>query len=83
MFLPPKDRTVLPPDDGWQGQAYYIVDVAYNVHNPVHRTIFYSGFLQNGEPAGYSKLWESNKPDIISNLHYLRAVKKIDMTEDT
>lgn len=80
--LPPEKRTIIPPVGGWVSRRIYIVDVSYGKDNPIHRSLFYSGFLDDkGNPAGYNHLhnvnddqWTSN---VISNAHYLKAVSII------
>ena len=38
----------------WFEQTYYIVEVAFNANNPIHKKIFFSGFLHGGKPCGYN-----------------------------
>lgn len=63
MSMPPERKRHIP-EGGWVAQAYYIVDVAFNASNPIHRAILFTGFL-NGEdrktkekdlPGGYACL---------------------------
>lgn len=80
--MPPKGRTILPPDGGWKPRTYYVVDVAYRATNPVHRAVFYSGFLHNGHPSGYNSVWcatyEVGDVYSINECYYLKAVSEID-----
>jgi hypothetical protein len=55
-FLSTK-KAIIPPTNGWKPQSYYKVKVSLNANNPIHESIFYSGFLHEGEPAGYSQVW--------------------------
>lgn len=83
MKLPPDKRTIVPPITGWEDRTYYVIDVAMSRTNLVHRSIFYSGFLSDkGHPTGYNAVWgdESNIP--ISKVHYLKVVRKIDMSDE-
>lgn len=79
--LPPRERTIIAPEGGWEPRTYYVAEVASRPTNPIHRAIFYSGFLNNGEPAGYNAIYnatyelEDIKP--IQRAHYLKVVCKI------
>ena len=55
-FLPTKAE-IIAPSDGWKPKTYYKVMTAFSENNPIHESIFYSGFLHEGEPAGYSQVW--------------------------
>lgn len=60
-----------------------VVDVSISRTNPIHRNILYSGFLSDkGHPIGYNAVWsdESNIP--ISDLHYLKVIRKIDISDE-
>lgn len=41
-------KTIIPPEHGWKERQYYVVEVAFNEHNPIHKALFYSGFLNGG-----------------------------------
>lgn len=76
-------RTIIPPKDGWKEQTYYIVDVAFSPDNVIHRTIFYTGFLNgNMEPAGYNAFWFHEEIMRYGNAYYLKAIDFIDMQID-
>lgn len=83
MFLPPNERTIVPPVDGWEDKTYYVVAVSMSRTNLVHKSIFYSGFLSDkNNPANYNAVWgdESNIP--INKVHYLKVIRKIDMSDE-
>jgi len=45
------------PEGGWKAGSFYLVEVAWSCHNPIHRCVFFSGFLTDtGQPGGYSCL---------------------------
>ena len=46
------------PEGGWKDGTFYLVELAWNVNNPIHRAIFYSGFLHNGQPAASACLFK-------------------------
>jgi len=74
-----KDQIIIPPENGWEEQTYYIVDVAFSKMNPIHNKIFYVGFLNNGFPAGYNQLFTNSDTGYktIKDVYYLKALKKI------
>lgn len=82
--LPPEKKTIIPPGGGWEPRTYYVVDVAFSSHNVVHRSIFYSGFLNgdNEGPGGYNVVWnasyEVGDHYPISKCHYLKVISKIE-----
>ena len=80
--LPPRERTIIAPEGGWEPRTYYVVEVASRPTNPIHRAIFYSGFLNKGEPAGYNAIWnatyEVGDQYPISKCHYLKVIAQIE-----
>jgi len=36
---------IIPPNGGWKSCTWYLVDVSYRKGNPIHRSLFYSGFV--------------------------------------
>ena len=42
------------PKNGWKEKTWYLVEVAFCNNNPVHRQVFYSGFISKDMPCGYS-----------------------------
>lgn len=64
MKMPPQKKTILAPQEGWAERAYYIVEASFSKRNPIHRYIFYTGFLSvaseyttEGKPAGYNQFF--------------------------
>jgi len=50
-------KGIHPPEDGWEPHTWYLVEVSYKYTNPVHMSLFHSGFLsEEGKPAGYNCL---------------------------
>lgn len=75
---------IYPPPDGWLPQTLYLVEVKFFANNPVHRSTFYTGFLDNGKPCGYNDLHnpgmcESNQ---IEDVFYLRAIRVLATKEE-
>lgn len=80
--LPPAERTIIPPELGWECQTLYQVEVAFAPNNPVHPAVFYSGYLgDNGAPAGYNCVWHPSYETgdgrvSLCDTHYMK-VKKV------
>lgn len=82
--MPPEKRTIEKPKTGWKECAYYAVDIAFNRFNPVHRAIFYTGFLdKKGLPAGYNQVWNPTGDNgrNINDLYYLKVIRKPNVGE--
>ena len=79
MFNPPEARIIIPPPEGWEAEQYYLVNVAFNANNPVHRAIFYSGFLSGKEPGSYNMLtspgYERNY--MLRDVHFMSVVRNL------
>jgi len=76
-------RLEIPPKNGWKPDTYYIVDAAFSANNPIHRKIFYTGFLDDkGAPCGYNGFAKFSGGDYsydISDVYYIKAIREIDM----
>jgi len=74
-----KKGTVIPPKGGWVKSTYYIVWASFSEGNPIHKYIFYSGFLNNGEPAGYNGFLSTNISDKLdySSAYHLEVIGEI------
>jgi hypothetical protein len=81
-FLPIK-KAIIPPTNGWKPQSYYKVKVALNANNPIHESIFYSGFLHEGEPAGYNQVWNPtyDRTFPIHEIFYLKVIGELVIKE--
>ena len=81
--MPPKEKTIIPPEGGWKPKTYYAVHVAVEHSNPVWGAIFYSGFLDDTEPnqpGGYASVWTGGSDRIpYSRLHYLKTLHPLDV----
>jgi hypothetical protein len=76
-----KPGLIYPPEGGWKEQCYYLVDVSYSSGNPVHRAIFFTGFLHSdGNPGGYSNLWGSYDAPVFYSpfaVYYMKALRQL------
>lgn len=79
------NKGIIPPEGGWSERTWYVVDVKYFEHNPVHSALFFTGFLDNkNRPNGYNYLTAPSYDDCISisDCYYLKAVRKLDIDLD-
>lgn len=80
------ERTIIPPKNGWETKAYYLVDVAFSPNNIIHRAFFHAGFLneKDGTPGGYNELAFYEDKKTISDVFYMKVIRKIDvLSEDS
>lgn len=74
----PKGLREAPPK-GWEEETWYLVNVAYSSCNVIHRAFFFTGFLTDGEPAGYNQIvnpgYDENKQ--FREAFYLKPVMRI------
>lgn len=83
-FMPPDERTIIPPPGGWEERSFYEVNIAYGANNPVHKAIFYSGFLngKSGErthPGGYNKIFSptGDAGNEIKDVFFMEAIRNL------
>ncbi len=86
-FMPPKEKIIIPPKDGWRENCYYIVEAAFSPTNPTHRYIFFTGFLNGGgsmteagnDPGGYNEIGfiEDGCTNAYRKVHYMKAIELI------
>lgn len=77
-------QEIIPPQGGWKESTWYLVEVAFNENNPVHKDLFYSGFLNgpNGTPGGYNMLVAQGECQGYERIVYLRAIREIVRKEE-
>ncbi len=82
--LPPAIKTLKMPLEGWTENTYYVVDVAFNKDNPIHRSILYVGFTHQkqgweGLRGGYTALMNGtyDGKELPAYCHYLSVVSTI------
>lgn len=81
MTLPPVNRTIILPEEGWEPRTWYQVEVSFNRNNPIHLALLFTGFLngRDGGPGGYHMLvnpgWEDTQT--IDRLHYLKPLQNL------
>jgi len=89
LQMPPKEAAVIPPEGGWKENTYYVVDVSYEAHRPICRSILYVGLLGEKDPlmGKGSGLMATNKYDLydfdLDQLHFIRAVCEIPQMKHT
>ena len=81
----PESKEIIPPENGWRAEAYYVVDIAVRSTNIIHRSIFYTGFLNGKDdaPGGYNKVFNPTYDSCleIKDAYYMRAIREIDMED--
>ena len=70
------------PIGGWKNNTYYIVDVQFSQTNPIHRKIFYSGYITNEIPGAYNFFASSENPLKYTDTFYLEVIKEIGDLDD-
>lgn len=76
---------VMASDHGiqWEENTYYVVDVAFTKTNPMHRKIFFSGFLSaDKKPQGYNgfaRFGRSDEALDYQDIHSIKIVRKINV----
>lgn len=76
-----ENKGVIAPEGGWKERTYYAVDVSYSSGNPIHRSVFYTGFLNNGVPCGYNQIWNptSEETHTLWEVYYLKVARELDV----
>lgn len=69
----------MKPENGWKAQTYYRVQVSLYRGNCTHESIFYSGFLEKGEPSAYSCFLNPTYDEVIK---YNSHKQKISFVEE-
>ena len=80
VYNMPTESKITPPRKGWVQLTYYLVRVAFNKYNPVHRAVFFTGFLHEGIPAGYAQVWKGGgyeRPYNYDEIYYMEVIKVI------
>lgn len=78
-------QKIFPPEGGWKQCTWYLVEVSYNQHNPVHKDLFYSGFLsvlvadsvKEVYPGGYNFLPAQRTSKEIHEVYYLKVIREV------
>jgi len=66
----------------FEPRTYYVVEVSLKDCNPLHRAIFYSGFLDDKtkRPMGYACVWNAlYDGDHTQSVHFMDVVSKIEV----
>lgn len=80
-----KTREILTPPGGWKEHTYYVVDVAHNSANPIHRVILHFGYFgskNNPLGGGYTCLLSGSYEGHHTNLSKLWYLRPVSIIED-
>lgn len=77
LSLSKKHPMKLAPNKGWEERTWYLVEVAFNNNNPVHRKLFFTGFITDGKPCGYNEFARSCHHTEYSDCVYLFPVQRL------
>ena len=74
-----KKGTIIPPVNGWKEKTYYVVRVALGSENVIHKSLFYSGFLQDSKPCGYNCLLNPvyDTKYKLTQTYYLQVIEQL------
>lgn len=69
----------ITPEGGWEPQCFYVVEVAFSKNNPIHRSLFFSGFLSDGYPAGYNAIYNPSYETThqLCETYYFKVIHKL------
>lgn len=70
-----RTQLIIPPANGWKAESLYLVEVSFSKSNVIHNAVFYTGFLEKGQPAGYNELCLYEDKQDIGDVIFMRAVK--------
>ena len=78
-----KNQEIIEPQGGWEPSTWYVVDVSYREGNPIHKSLFFTGFLNKGRPHGYNQLIPMSGPDFndgpadIDSVKYMKGLRRL------
>lgn len=69
----------IPPEEGWESDTYYVVEVSREQGNPVFEAILNVSVVHKGPPINAS-LFATTSICNIAEFQYIKAIRKIDMS---
>lgn len=80
-------KEIILPDGGWEEKTYYLVEVSWSSANPIHKAIFYTGFLNGYKgPGGYNQLYSGSydhyEDHSISGVYYMKVIRELVSKEE-
>ena len=72
----------IPPSEGLKPYTYYVVEVAFNISNPIHKAILAVQDIGNNIPIVGYLFNSSYDPEACSynKAYYIRVLRKIDVS---
>ena len=71
----------IPPPEGLKIKTYYVVEVAFNIGNPIHKAILGVSFLNEYNLPNQAFLFSSSyEPEIqlYTKAYYIKVIREID-----
>ncbi len=82
---------IFPPIEGWEKETWYLVEISFKDTNPVHQSLFYSGYLNGGDydfktneflnlfPGSYNMIINPSYEYAadLKDVYFLRVIKKL------
>lgn len=72
----------IPPPEGLKIKTYYVVEVSFEISNPIHRAILGVGFLNgNNLPCADSYLFNityNPEATLYTKAYYIKVIREID-----
>jgi len=75
-----KNPAIIKPKDGWESRCFYVVEVKIARNNPLHKSLFYSGYLDRiGVPSSYNQIMNPtyDYPIDLQRVYYLKVIKNL------
>lgn len=76
--------TIVEPHNGWEASSHYVTLVSFSENNPIHTSIFFTGFLDaKGNPGmynGFPRYGAYGAQLSLQNIYFMKVLRKIDMT---
>ena len=74
-----RKQTIIPPKGGWKPRTVYHVEASFAPGNPIHRYLFYSGFLDDKDktPEGYNQFYGCDENTTIAKVYYMRVLSEV------
>ena len=70
-----KKRTIIPPEEGWEDDEWYAIDVSFGAGNPIHEGVYY-----RSEVGLYSfVITTDGQAENIRSVYYMKGIRKLNI----